>query len=140
MVHRFVRLSVCLHASLLIVACGTQKDLAAADTAVAHFHKQLDMQDYAAIYAQADQKLRDAAKQDDFVALMTAIHRKLGQAGSATRQSFFVNYNTSGTQIRVSYSTKFGEGDAQEQFAWAKNGNNLTLLTYNINSNALITK
>jgi len=60
--------------------------------------------------------------------------------GSASRQGFFINCNTSGAQIRVSYATKVGEADAQEQFVWVKNGNNLALLTYNINSNALITK
>jgi len=42
--HRRLCVSVCLSASLFIVACGAQKDLAAADTAVARFHQQLDSQ------------------------------------------------------------------------------------------------
>jgi hypothetical protein len=130
----------CLCASLLAVACSAQKDLAAADTAVTRFHQQLDSQDYAAIYTQADQKFRDATKQNDFAALMTAIHKKLGQVGSAERKRFFVNYNTAGSQIRVNYATKFGEGDAEEQFVWSKRGDNLALLGYHINSNTLITK
>jgi Protein of unknown function (DUF4019) len=130
----------CLCASLLAVACGAQRDLAASDTAVTHFHQLLDGQDYASIYTQADQKFRDATKRDDFVALMTAVHRKLGQVGSAARTGFFVNYNTSGSQIRVSYATKFSEGDAEEQFVWSKSGDKLVLLGYHINSIALITK
>jgi len=40
----------------------------------------------------------------------------------------------------VNYATKFGEGDAEEQFVWSKNGDNLALLGYHINSNALIVK
>jgi len=72
------------------------------------------------------------------VVLMTAVHKKLGQVGSAARKNFFVNYNTSGSQIRVGYTTKFGEGDAEEQFVWSKNGDNLALLGYHINSNALV--
>jgi len=138
--HRRLCVSVCLSASLFIVACGAQKDLAAADTAVARFHQQLDSQDYVTLYVQADQKFRDATKQDDFVALMTAVHKKLGRVGNVARKGFFVNYNTSGSQIRVNYATKFGEGDAEEQFVWSKNGDNLALLGYHINSNALIVK
>jgi hypothetical protein len=138
--HRRLCVSVCLSASLFVVACGAQKDLAAADTAVARFHQQLDSQDYVTLYGQADQKFRDATKQDDFVALMTAVHKKLGRVGNVARKGFFVNYNTSGSQIRVNYATKFGEGDAEEQFVWSKNGDNLALLGYHINSNALIVK
>jgi hypothetical protein len=137
---RLLCVSACLCASLFVFACGTQKDLAAADTAVARFHQLLDSQDYVTLYVQADQKFRDATKQDDFVALMTAVHKKLGRVGNAARKGFFVNYNTSGSQIRANYSTKFGEGDAEEQFVWSKNGDNLTLLGYHINSNALIIK
>jgi len=137
---RLLCVSVCLCASLFVVACGTQKDLVAADTAVARFHQLLDSQDYVALYVQADQKFRVATKQGDFVALMTAVHKKLGRVGNAARKGFFVNYNTSGSQIRVNYATKFSEGDAEEQFLWSKNGDNLTLLGYHINSNALIIK
>jgi hypothetical protein len=107
MIQRLLCVFACLCASLVAVACGAQRDLAAADTAVARFHQLLDSRDYTAIYAQADQKFRDASKQDDFVALMTAVHKKLGQVTSASRQGFFVNYNTSGSQIRVNYATKF---------------------------------
>jgi hypothetical protein len=137
---RLLCVSVCLWASLSVVACGAQKDLAAADTAAARFHQQLDSQDYVTIYVQADQKLRDATKQDDFVALMTAVHKKLGTVGNAARKTFFVNYNTSGSQIRVNYATKYGQGNAEEEFVWSKKGDNLVLLGYHINSNALIVK
>jgi hypothetical protein len=104
------------------------------------FHRQLDSQDYADVYMQADQKFRDATKWDDFVAFMTAVHRKPGPVGNAARKSFFVNYNTAGSQIRVNYDTKFAEGNAEEQFLWSKKADNLALLGYNIDSNALITK
>jgi hypothetical protein len=140
MLPRVLGLSLCLCAGLFVVACGSQKDLAAADVAVTRFHQQLDSEDYAAIYTQADQRFRDVTKQDDFIALMTAVHRKLGRVGSATRQGFFVNYNTSGTRIRTTYGTKFSDGDAQEQFVWSKSGGNVALLGYNIQSNSLVVK
>ncbi len=126
--------------SILIAACGTQKDMEAASAAVTQFHSQLDNQDYSSIYNKADQRFRDASKQEDFVALMTAVHKKLGTVQQSSRQGFFVNYNTSGTSIRLTYSTKFSGGDADEEFLWSKRGDNFLLLAYHINSNVLITK
>jgi hypothetical protein len=135
-----VRLHVCIVLCLCLFGCGAKEDLAAADVAVGRFHEQLDSQNYSAIYTQADQKLRDSSKPEDFTAFMDAIHRKLGHVESATRQQFFVNYNTSGTQIRLTYKTKFSGGDAEEQFVWGKSGGKLALLGYHINSTALIIK
>ena len=140
MILRFLRLSLCLGASMLMTACGVQKDLVSTDGAVSHFHQLLDAQDYGAIYAQTNQQFRDATKQDEFTAILAAVHRKLGHVGVATRQGFNINYDLAGAQIRVNYSTKFAEGDAQEEFVWRKSGETLALSSYNINSNALITK
>jgi Protein of unknown function (DUF4019) len=140
MSRRLLSLSLSVVAGLFAVACGAQKDVAAADKAVIRFHAQLDNQDFTAMYDQADPQFRKVSKQEDFVALMTAIHKKLGHVESAARQGLFWNDTTSGLRIRLTYNTKFSDGDAQEQFVWTKNGDNLVLLGYNINSNALITK
>jgi len=71
---------------------------------------------------------------------MAAMRRKLGKVNSAKRESFFVNYATSGTRVRLNYATKFTEGDADEEFVWAKSGNDYAPVGYRINSMALITK
>jgi len=120
--------------------CGSSKDVKAAEENVSNFHKQLDSQDFLNIYDQADPKLREVTKSDEFIGLLTAIHKKLGNFQSATQPGYFVNFTTSGTTIRLTYTTKYAEGDAQEVFIWRKNGNDLRLLGYNINSNALIVK
>jgi len=115
-----------LLASLLAVlgtalaGCGSQKDIGAASEAVSRFHAQLDNQDYQTIYSQTDERFRNASSQPDFLALMNAIHTKLGKVTDASRQGFFVNYNTSGMQVRLAYSTRFAGGDAQEEFVWAR--------------------
>src|ERR1700740_953388 len=75
---------------VLIIGCSAQKDIGAASAAVVQFHQRLDNQDYLAIYNGADQRFRGASKQDDFVALMTAIHNKLGTVQQASRQGFFI--------------------------------------------------
>ncbi len=125
---------------MLMIGCGAQKDMEAASAAVTQFHGQLDHQDYLSIYKNADERFRAASEQDDFLALMTAVHNKLGMVQQSSRQGFFVNYNTSGTSIRLTYATKFGSGDAEEEFLWSKSGDSFRLLGYHINSNALITK
>ena len=138
-----------LHARLLfcflgaacfaISACGDMaKNIALGRAAVAKFHQQLDAEQYDQIYAEADPALRQASARRDFVALMSAIHRKLGKTQDATGESFNVNWSTSGTQVRMSYKTKFAGGDAEETFVWHVVADRPVLLNYNINSNALI--
>ena len=129
-----------LSLSVLMAGCGAQKDIAGASAAVVQFHGQLDHQDYLSIYNSADAQFRGASKQEDFIALMTAIHNKLGAVQRSSRQGFFVNYNTSGSSIRLTYATKFSGGEADEVFLWSKSGDTFRLLGYHINSNALITK
>jgi hypothetical protein len=129
---------VCLCPVLL--GCGMKADIAKAGTSVTHFHAQLDSQDYTGIYNEAHPRFRTATTVDDFRALLTAVHSKLGSVQSSTQQRFFVNYNTSGSTVTVTYATDFAGGKASEEFVWAKSGDTLQLLGYHINSNALITK
>jgi Protein of unknown function (DUF4019) len=124
----------------MFMGCGTSKDIGGASEAVTTFHARLDNGDFSTIYAQADPRFRTASSQKDFIDLMAAIHRKLGKVSYANRQGFFVNWDTSGTRVRLTYATKFTEGDAQEEFVWAKAGDRFALLGYNINSNTLIVK
>lgn len=140
MLRKFRLSLVVISLSLLFTGCGVQKDIAGASAAVVQFHGQLDHQDYLTIYNNADARLRNTSKQEDFLALMTAVHNKLGTVQQSSRQGFFVNYNTSGSSIRVTYATKFSSGNADEEFLWSKSGDTFQLLGYHINSNALITK
>ncbi len=68
-----------------------------------------------------------------------AIHNKLGNAGDASRSTININATTNGTFLRVSYSTKYDKGTAEETFTWRKGvTGDLTLVGYHIQSNALI--
>lgn len=42
--------------------------------------------------------------------------------------------------VRLNYTTKSEQGDAQEEFLWKMKGNQAVLVGYHINSNALVTK
>jgi hypothetical protein len=57
-----------------------------------------------------------------------------------SRQEFIVTYNTSGTQVRLTYPTKFAAGSGEEEFVWAKNGDGFAPFGCHINSMELIAK
>jgi hypothetical protein len=129
-----------LFAALLLSGCGTSDNLRIAGDGVTRVHAQIDNGQFADIYSQADDSLRSATKQQEFLDFMGAVHRKLGRVQSASRLNYFVNFTTSGTQIRLNYQTKFEGGDAQEYFVWKIKDNSAVLVGYHINSTALIIK
>jgi hypothetical protein len=100
----------------------------------------MDSEQFTQIYSEADDALRAVTKQQDFLAFVSAVHRKLGRVQNASQTSFLVNFSTSGTRVRLNYQTKFDGGDAQEEFIWKIKGDQAALVGYHINSTALITK
>jgi len=130
-------LTFCL---LAFSGCSTQKDLAKAETAVSEFHDQLNSGKFEKIWADSDYALKNATSQDKFVNLLDAIHRKLGTVQSSSRESFFVNFATSGKTVRLNYTTQFESDKATEMFNFMVSGDEVRLVGYHINSEALITK
>ena len=82
--------------ALAVASCGGKQQIANAETAVTQFHAQLNAGNFDQIYTDSDAAMKNASSQEKFVALLDAIHRKLGAVKSANRQSFFMNYGTSG--------------------------------------------
>jgi hypothetical protein len=126
--------------ALMFAGCGSNKDIGLARVAVTQLHSQIDNEQFADIYAQADEGFRAATKQQEFYEFISAVHRKLGKVQDASQRSFFVNFTMSGTIVRLNYATKFEQGDAQEEFFWKIKGSQAVLLGYHINSTTLITK
>lgn len=124
----------------LLAGCGAKQEIADAERAVVQFHQRLDGGEFNTIYNEADPRFQTASPQTEFLPFITAVHTKLGNVVTASRQGFFLNATTSGLQVRLNYSTKFAGGDAQEQFVWSQNGEKLQLLGYHVNSMALIIK
>jgi hypothetical protein len=67
-----------LLALLLLQACSSPEETAKAEAAVVQFHVLLDAGETRAIYANASPDLKKVSTETDFVALLEAIHRKLG--------------------------------------------------------------
>lgn len=128
-------------AALSLTSCADMaQDVAIARDGVAHFHQQLNQEQYNQIYREAAPAFRKAEKRADFLAFAGAIHRKLGNVKDTTQENFNVNFGTAGTEVVVGYATKFDEGNATEQFTWRIVGQKPILLGYRIDSQALITR
>ena len=122
-----------------MAACSMADDTALAEAQVAQFHQGLDSQQFEAMYENGGQELKGAATKTDFVALLSAVHRKLGAVTSSNKVSWHVNYHTSGSFVTLGYETTFANGKGTEQFVYKLSDDKALLVGYHINSNELIT-
>lgn len=129
-------------AVLLVAAnsCSLTKGKGIAETAVAQFHSQYNAGQFHEIYNQADEEFRKSASEADFIALLEALHRKLGMVKQSNQSGWGVNATPMGTVATLAYNVEFSEGKATEQFVFRISGDKATLYNYNVNSPLLITK
>ena len=125
----------------ILGSCGSGKTLELAAHAVEQFHSQMNSEQYQAIYAASDDGLHKATNEAEFIELLQAIHRKLGNVQTSTRSNSQVGaYTGQGIVVTLVYETTFKEGSGTEQFLWHVRDNQPVLLGYHINSKDLITK
>lgn len=129
-------------ALILLCSCNSTKHREAAEAAVAEFRTRLDTEQYHTMYAMADDAIRKAASEADFIALMQLLHQKLGKV----QQSHLRYYadaratGVSGPLLTLVYNTRFAGGAAVERFVWHIRDQRAVLYEYNVNSDALKTK
>lgn len=121
-------------------SCSLTKGKGIAEAAVVKFHDQFNAGQYHEIYEQADDAFKKSASEDEFVALLEAVHRKLGTVKQAHSAGWGVNATPMGTMASLSYDVDFSEGKGNEQFVFHISGDKATLYRYNINSPLLITR
>jgi Protein of unknown function (DUF4019) len=124
--------------ALALIACSGSAQMATAEKAVSKFHEMLDSEQFAQIYEMSSDEFKKVSTQSDFVALLSAIHRKLGNTKSAQNQSWNISYLPAGTFITLTYKTAYSRGEGAEQFMFHVQGDSAVLVGYHINSNALI--
>lgn len=122
----------------VLTGCSMSADTKLAEQGVRRFHEMLDTGQFEAIYSAADDTLKGEATQENFVALLDAVRRKLGPTKSLNQQTWHVSYNTSGTFVTLNYNTSYTEGDAVETFVYRLRDGTALLAGYHINSYALI--
>jgi hypothetical protein len=121
-------------------ACSLTKGKGIAEAAVVEFHNQFNAGKYHEIYQQTDEGFKKSVTEDDFTALLEAVHRKLGTVNQAHSSAWGVNTTTAGTMASLSYEVEFSEGKGNEQFVFHISGDKAFLYHYNVNSPLLITK
>ena len=126
--------------TVAVAACSMSADTKLAEEAVVRFHHMLDAAQFENIYAESADDLKKVATQEKLAALLEAVHRKLGITKSSTKQSWNVNYHTSGTFVTLTYATLYEGGDAREEFVYRLQGADARLAGYHINSEALVLK
>ncbi|HWO35009.1 MAG TPA: DUF4019 domain-containing protein [Candidatus Acidoferrum sp.] len=131
--------AICV-AGILLCSCGSSaKNLQLAEQNVEQFHSELDSEQYAAVYAASDEKFHQATSESDFVKLLEAIHRKLGNVQQANLHTTGVAWFAGqGATVTLVYQTKFAEGAGTEQFVWHVKDDGAALYSYRINSNELV--
>jgi len=137
------RKTILIIIAILLVAanaCSLTKGKGIAEAAVAQFHTQYNAGQFREIYGQADEEFKKSASEDEFVALLEAVHRKLGTVKQAKPAGWGVNATPTGTIASLGYEVEFTEGKGTEQFRFRINGDKATLYNYNINSPLLIIK
>jgi hypothetical protein len=107
---------------------------------VRHFHSQLDSEAYDDIVRDSDEAFRNSENRDELVKFLAGVHSKLGPSRGFNRTNIFVNANTNGTFMKVTYQSTFDQGNAVEAFTWKKAGVGLQLVRYDVNSNAFVTR
>jgi hypothetical protein len=137
---RFV-VSICA-VGVLLCSCGSStKSLELAEQNVQQFHSEVDSEQYTAVYAASDEKFHEATTESDFVKLLEAVHRKLGNVQQANlRNTGVAWFAGQGATVTLVYQTKFAEGTGTEEFIWHVKDNGAALYRYQINSNELVTK
>lgn|SRR5882724_10039925 len=140
--HTRARLGLILVALLLALgsACSLTKGKGIAEAAVVKFHDQFNAGQYHEIYQQADDAFKKSASEDEFIALLEAVHRKLGTVKQAHSSGWGVNAMPTGTMATLSYDIDFSEGKGNEQFVFHISGDKAALHRYHVTSPLLITR
>ncbi len=139
--HFALKLFVGVLAAVVLAACGKlthDKDVAA--DAMDQFHERFNAGDFDKIYDTADAEFQGANTRADFLKLLTAVHRKLGDYKSCDNHGWSTNSFNFDTSVTLRYATKFSKGAGDEEFVYRVSGTRATLRGYHINSDTPITE
>ena len=123
--------------------CGraVTADVALAESAVGQFHEDFNANGFERIYMGATNEFRKDISKSDWIALLSAVQRKLGNVVHSQRETqWSVNSDSGGTFVRISYQTDFTSSRGQERFVWKIENQQARLFNYTVNSRDLILK
>lgn len=133
----FSRKTLALPIAVMLAACGVQEAMEGAGAEIDTFHARLNNENYDGIYDKTSSEFRSVTSQEEFEKLLSAIHGKLGRVESSKQNGWQANNFNGVSTIVIGMETTFEKGDAQETFTYLREGKELMLQGYNINSAAL---
>ncbi len=135
MKHRSLGLLV----ALALGGCSAVKDTKVAEEGVASFHRAMDAGQYGPIYDASSNDMKSSITRQKFIALMGALHAKLGSYRSGKTVGWNDNVNTSGHFVTLNRSVQFERGPGTEEFVFRIKNGSAVLGGYHVNSDLLIT-
>jgi len=132
-----MRVLVIVTAALALSACSLGKDIPAAEAATVRFHQQLDAGKFAESWRSGAPDLRAATPQDKWLALLNAVHTKLGKFRSAKTVGTNDNFNNADHVIVLNQQAQYEHGVAQEQFVFRITDGKAALAGYHVTADAL---
>ncbi|SRR6266566_4356936 len=133
-----IRPAVVVTLLLSLIRCvpsSATRDLAAADRAVAEFHRRVFAGEDELIYRDGAPEFRSTITLAELKKANTNVRETYGALDSSRRASFKIDYGhgSASSTITQVYKSQFARGDATEQFTWKLNSNGVvSLLHYDI--------
>ncbi|MFT4056127.1 MAG: DUF4019 domain-containing protein [Novosphingobium sp.] len=110
-----------------------------ADAEVVRFHEELDAGHSQEIWEGTGEDMRKATTRKQFVAMLDAVHRKLGNVKSSRQVGWNRNASTNGSFMTITNETLFERGSGTERFVFRKSeADKLALVGYHIQSNEMM--
>ncbi len=126
-------------AAAMLGGCSMKEVIGKADAEVVRFHEALDAGRSQQIWDATGADMRKATTRPQFVALLDAVHRKLGNVKSSRQVGWNRNASTNGSFMTVTNETVFEHGSGTEQFVFRKGeADKLALVGYHIQSNEMM--
>jgi len=122
MLRRLTLFSISLLAAFLLSSCSSGKDVTLAEAQIPRFRQLMAAQKFEVIYGEAGEDLKQATTQQDLVALLAAVDRKLGAVKNTEKNGWNVNFHTSGTFVTLVFKTQFAHGAGDETFVYRISG------------------
>ena len=105
-----------------------------AEAQIAIFHDQMNTDSFAEIYESTHKDFKSNTSKEITDKLFSAIRRKLGRVESSETINWNVSTHNTVTTVVLVSKTKFTDGEATETFTYRVDGEQASLIGYNINS------
>jgi hypothetical protein len=122
-----------------VAGCSSGEHMATAEKGVADFRQRMAARQFANVYANGSDELRKSTSEAHMTKILGALNTKLGNVKAAEKSGWNVNFHTSGTFVTLGFKTEFEKGPGAEQFVFRISDGRAFLVSYNVNSPALLT-